>query len=125
MTQIDIEYHKRFLREKRKLMREYPSIENDFEDFKTALITDIRYNNYSVPHDNKKYFRITGLDETVSLPAFLGKAFYCEKMNKGSNSGFRVTFIYDPSENLILFIQFYHEDETKIDKERINHLFKI
>ena len=46
-------------------------------------------------------------------------------MNKGMKSGFRITFIHDPSENLIYFVQFYFKSKNEIeDKERINKLFK-
>lgn len=48
MTQIDVDYDKKFLKEKRKLQRKCPSLESDFEDFKRALIVDIKYNNYAV-----------------------------------------------------------------------------
>ena len=59
MAQIDVDYHKKFLKEKRKLARKCPSIEGDFEDFKKALMVDIKYNNYTVPTGNDKYFRIS------------------------------------------------------------------
>lgn len=125
MTQIDVVYHKKFLKEKKDLARKCRSIEGDFEDFKTALITDIIYHDYTVPTDTKKYFRISGLDKEVTLPAFVAKVFYCEKMNRGARSGFRITFIYDPSENLLYFIQFYFKSKDEVeDKERINKLFK-
>ena len=125
MTKINVDYHKKFLKEKRKLTQQCRSIDEDFEDFKKALITDIKYNNYTVPTDTEKYFRIAGLDKCVTLPAFVAKVFYCEKMNRGSHSGFRITFIYDPSENLIYFVQFYFKSKNEIeDKERINRLFK-
>jgi len=125
MTQINVGYHKKFLKEKRKLSRKCRSIEGDFEDFKKALMVDIKYNNYTVPTDTEKYFRISGLDKSITLPAFVAKVFYCEKMNRGSHSGFRITFIYDPSENYIYFVQFYFKSKDEIeDKERINKLFK-
>ncbi len=125
MSQIDTDYHKKFLKEKRKLARKCPSIDDDFKKFENALKTDITYNNYVVPTNNDKYFQIAGLNENVILPAFVSKWFYCEKINKGANSGFRITFIYDPSINLIYFIQFYHKSKVEIeDKERINKLFK-
>ena len=110
---------------KGNLPRKCPSIEGNFEDFKKALMVDIKYNNYTVPTGNDKYFRIAGLDDCVTLPAFVAKAFYCEKMNRGMKSGFRITFIYDPSENLIYFVQFYFKSKHEVeDKERINNLFR-
>ena len=125
MSQIDVEYHKKFLKEKDKFERICPSIEKDFEIFLKTLKTDIIYNNYNVPTNNKKYYQIVGLDKKVYLPAFVAKAFYCEKMNKGSKSGFRIAFIYDPSENVLYFVEFYFKGKKEFeDKGRINHLFK-
>ena len=125
MTQIDVVCHKKFIREKKALARTCKSIESDFEDFKTALITDIIYHDYTVPTNTKKYFRISGLNKNVTLPAFVAKVFYCKKMNRGAHSGFRITFIYDPDENLLYFIQFYFKSKDEVeDKERINKLFK-
>ena len=84
---------------------------------------DIQYNNYTVPTGNDKYFRIAGLDDCVTLPAFVAKAFYCEKMNRGMKSGFRITFIYDPSENLILSSSISnHKMKLKTNPESTNYL---
>ena len=58
MSQIDVDYHKKFLKEKDKLERRCPSIHNDFEVFLKTLKTDIIYNNYNVPTNNKKYYQI-------------------------------------------------------------------
>lgn len=125
MNQIEIDYDKRFLKEKRKFNRRCPSIENDFKRFEKALKTDLKYNNYLIPLNNKKYSKISGLDDDVTLPAFVAKAFYCEKMNKGSKSGFRITFVYDPSAKFIYFVEFYFKQNNEIEnKDRINKLFK-
>ena len=125
MKTIDVYYDKRFLKEKKKFHNICPSIENDFKRFEIALKVQIKDNKYTVPVDNNRIFRIAGLDKTVSLPAFVVKAFYCEKMNKGSKSGFRITFLYDPSKRIIYFVEFYFKEKKKIeDKNRINKLFK-
>lgn len=125
MSLIDVKYHNKFLKEKSKLSKKCPSIEKDFNRFLKSLITDIQYNNSEVPLNTKKYSRIAGLNKAVYLPAFVAKVFYCEKMNKGSKSGFRITFIYDDTENLIYFVQFYFKSKNEIeDKDRINNLFK-
>lgn len=116
---------KNFFKEKRKLQSKCTSLEKDFERFEKALKIKIKENNYKVPVDNKKIFKIAGLDKCVTFPAFVVKSFYCENMNKGSNSGFRVTFVYDPVEKFIYFTQFYFKQKHEIeDKDRINRLFK-
>ena len=46
-------------------------------------------------------------------------------MNKGSKSGFRISFIYDASEYYVYFVEFYFKQKNEIEnKDRINHLFK-
>lgn len=46
-------------------------------------------------------------------------------MNKGSKSGFRISFIYDQDEYYIYFVEFYFKQSNEIEnKERINRLFK-
>ena len=125
MNQIEIGYDKRFLKEKRKFNRKCPSIDDDLKRFEKALKVDIKDNNYQIPLDNKKYSKISGLNDNVTLPAFVAKVFYCKKMNKGSKSGFRITFVYDPSERFIYFVEFYFKQKNEIeDKNRINRLFK-
>lgn len=124
MNEFEVDCHKKFKKEKRKFFRKCPSLEIDFDDFLTALKTDIKYNNYEVPTDNNKYFKIKGLSADVSYPAFVAKRFYCEKMGKGANSGFRLTFLYDKSEQLIYFVEFYFKGNKKLeDKQRIEKLF--
>ena len=94
-NQIEIGYDKRLLKEKRKFKRKCHSIDEDFERFKKSLKVDLKDNNYKIPLDTKKYSKISVLDKNVTLPAFVAKVFYCKKMNKGSKSGFRISFIYD------------------------------
>ena len=79
MTQIDVGYHKKFLREKMKLARKCTSIEGDFENFKKALMVDIKYNNYTVPTGNDKYFRIAGWITVYHYLLLLPKHFIVKK----------------------------------------------
>ena len=121
MNQIEVRYDKKFLKEKRKFKRKCTSIENDFKRFEIALKIKIIDNNFKVPVDNKKICRIEGLQECVTLPAFV----YCEKMNRGRNSVIRITFIYDPLKKIIYFVQFYFKGNDEVEnKNRINKLFK-
>ena len=117
-------HHPKFPKEKRKMIAKCPSLKEDFETFKNALCTDIIYNNFDVPTNNNKYFQISGLSKNVTLPVFIVKKFRCQDINKGSDSGFRLTFVYDKKERLIYFVEFYHKNKKKIeDKNRINNLF--
>ena len=125
MNQIEVEYDKKFLKEKRKFQGKCPSINNDFKRFVKALKIRIQDNQYIVPVDNQQIFQISGLDKSVYLPAFVVKSFYCEKMNKGSNSGFRITFVWNPKKKTIYFVEFYFKQKKDVEnKDRINNLFK-
>ena len=104
MKTIEAIYDKKFLKENRKFHSKCPSIERDFQRFEKALKIQIKENNFTVPVDNKRIFRSSGLNKNVIYPAFVVKAFYCEKMNKGSRSGFRITFIYNPLKRVIYFV---------------------
>ncbi len=124
MNEFEFKYHKRFNSEKHKFSNKYNSFESDFEIFQTALQVDITYNNYIVPTGTDKYSKIQGLDKKVPLPAFVAKKFRCADMNKGSNSGFRFTFLYDKPERIIYFVEIYFKGQNEIEnKDRINKLF--
>ncbi|MDO5848837.1 MAG: hypothetical protein Q4P18_04835 [Methanobrevibacter sp.] len=124
ISDFNFDGHDKFFKEKSKFVKRCPSMEKDFERFKIALTTDIRNNDYEVPTDNNKYFKIQGLSKKVYLPVFVVKRFYCEKMNRGANSGFRITFVYNKAEKSIYFVEMYFKSKDEIeDKERINGLF--
>ena len=113
MNSIEVYFDKKFIKEKNKFKRICPSIESDFNRFLTSLKIQIQENDYRVPVDNENIYRISGLDRSVTLPAFIVKSFYCEKLNRGKKSGFRITFIYD-----------FKKHKEIEDKNRINKLFK-
>ena len=98
---FSFKYHDKFPKEKkRKMLAKCPSLKKNFETFKETLCTDIIYNNFDVPTHNNKYFRISGLSKNVTLPAFIVKRFRCKDINKGADSEFRLTFIYDKKRDL-------------------------
>ncbi len=55
--------------------------------------------------------RIAGLENYVNVPAFIIKKFRCEGINKGVNSGFRITFLFDKEE--IKFISLKYSIKIK------------
>jgi hypothetical protein len=68
--------------------------------------------------------RIAGLENYVNVPAFIIKKFRCEGINKGVNSGFRITFLFDKEESKFIFVELFHKNKKKIpDKNLINELF--
>lgn len=115
--------HPKFQKEFNKIIRKHqcPSLNDDFERLKIILIQDIEENgNFSVNFCQ----RIAGLDKCVCLPAFIIKKFRCKKIKKGSNSGFRLTFLFDKEEQRFYFCEIFHKNKKELpDKERINQLF--
>lgn len=67
---------------------------------------------------------ISGLENYVTVPAFIIKKFRCEGINKGVKSGFRITFLFDKEESKFIFVELFHKNKKKIpNKKRINELF--
>ena len=54
---------------------------------------------------------MSGLDNYVTVPAFIIKKFRCEGINKGANSGFRITFLFDEDEGKFIFVEIYMKIE--------------
>ena len=79
MSQIEVGYDKKFLKEKRKFKSKCPSIDKDFKKFEIALKIRIQDNEFTVPVDNKQIFQISGLDKSVFLPAFVVKSFFSQR----------------------------------------------
>lgn len=90
-----------FDREFRKLAKKYPSLEKDFEDFCDFLreqptglgIGDIE--------------RINELGKEITLPVYKVRKFICRSLSKNSTqSGIRIIYVYDVSNDTIEFIEF-------------------
>ena len=66
---------------------------------------------------------ISGLENNVTVPAFIIK-FRCKGINKGSRSGFRITFLFDQEESRFIFVEIFNKNKKEIpDKNRVNELF--
>ncbi len=118
------EYPHKFKKEFNKTFAKHkcPTIKEDFKLLYDTLIQQL--------HETDKFgvhmcMRISGLDNYVNIPAFIIKKFRCKGINKGVNSGFRITFLYDEEEGRFIFVELFHKNKKKIpDKNRINDLFK-
>ena len=53
------------------------------------------------------------------------KNFRCKGINRGSRSGFRITFLFDKKEGKFTLVEFFQKNKKEIpNKNRINDLFK-
>lgn len=118
------EYHHKFKKEFQKTFarHQYPTIKSDFKLLYDILIQHLLESNKFESH---VCMRIAGLEKNyVNVPAFFIKKFRCEGINKGVNSGFRITFLFDKEESKFIFVELFHKNKKKIpDKNRINELF--
>ncbi len=86
-------------------------IEEDLERFKKALSTEPTILNGSV--------KISNLGEGIH-PVFKARKFRCKVLNKGSQSGIRVIYTYNPKIDEIILIEIYYKGKKENhDLERI------
>jgi mRNA-degrading endonuclease RelE of RelBE toxin-antitoxin system len=127
MTNLDdyqFDCHPLFRKEFKKIIKKHqcPSLKEDFYRLKIALVQDLEDNNHTFSVNYCT--RISGLENKVTLPSFIVKKFRCQNINKGSRSGFRLTFVFYPDENIFYFVEIFNKNKKAIeDKERINNLF--
>ena len=117
------EYHYKFKKEFNKVLKKHqcPSLKSDFKLLYDALIKYLQNIDKFPPHI---CMHIAGLDNSVSVPAFIVKRFRCEGINKGANSGFRITFLFDLDEGKFIFVEFFNKNKKDVeDKKRINEMF--
>jgi len=107
----------KFKREFKSFKKKCPSLKEDLHRFYAALLTHIELNG-KVP--SPQYAPVSGLGKDFKCDAYVAKKFYCEKMNRGANSGFRISFIYCKKTNLIYFVEFYFKSKKQVeDKNRL------
>lgn len=85
-------------------------LEKDLELFKQALSAE--------PQKLPGIFRLQNIGED-HFPVYKVKKFRCKALNRGTESGIRVIYTYDPNKNEILLIEIYYkEDKKDNDMER-------
>ena len=117
-----IEQLDKFKKDLKKLLKKFPSLEEDLESLVKAQL--IAYHKLKV--DNHGIFAIENLG--ISLPKiFKVKKFACKSLKgKGVHSGIRITYAYFSVEDRIEFIEIYYKgDQENEDKERIKNYYLI
>ena len=118
------EYHYKFKKEFNKILTKHkcPTLKSDFKLLYDILIQHLQESNKLAPHI---CMHISGLENYVSIPAFIIKKFRCEGINKGVKSGFRITFLFDKEEGRFIFVEMFNKNKKATpDKNRINNPFK-
>ncbi len=103
----------------KKLSKDFRSLEEDLENFKTAL-------SARIPAGLPGIVRIANLGIDVSDPVFKARKFRCQSLKgRGSNSGLRVIYAFDSATDSITFIEIYFKGkQVNEDRERILRYMK-
>ena len=98
----------------KKLQKNFQSLEGDLVNFTLALIPRI-------PADLHGIVRISNLGNDVSDPIYKVRKFRCQSLKgRGSNSGIRLIYAYDPASDKVTFIEIYFKGKQENeDRERI------
>lgn len=118
------EYHHKFKKEFNKIFtkKHCPTIKSDFQLLYDILIKHLEESDRFPAHI---CMQVSGLDHSVPLPAFIIKNFRCKGINRGSRSGFRITFLFDKEKKKFTFVEFFQKNKKEIpNKNRINDLYK-
>lgn len=116
-----VEFLDKFKKDLKKLLKRFPSIEEDLESFVRAQL--ISYHKLNV--DNQGIFPIESIG--IQNPKiFKVKKFACKSLKgKGVHSGIRMTYAYFKAEDRIEFIEIYYKgDQENEDKQRIKDYYE-
>ena len=103
----------------KKLQKDYPSLEDDLENFTAALTPRI-------PDGLPGIVRISNLGSGVVDPIYKVRKFRCQSLKgRGSKSGIRLIYAYHPAVDKITFIEIYFKGKKENeDRERILQYMK-
>jgi len=96
----------------KKLGKDFRSLEEDLENFKIAL-------SVRIPAGLPGIVRIANPGIDVSDPIFKVRKFRCQSLKgRGSNSGLRVIYAFDPATGSITFIEIYFKGKQENENRK-------
>lgn len=115
-----IERLERFQKDLKKLLKRFPSLEEDLDSFVKAQL--ISYHKHNV--DNHGIVSIEGI-QIQNPKIFKVLKFACKSLKgKGVHSGIRITYAYFSVEDRIELIEIYYKgDQENEDRERIKNYY--
>ena len=117
-----IEQLDKFKKDLKKLLKRFPSLEEDLESLVKAQL--IAYHKFNV--DNHGILPLENL-RIPSPKIFKVKKFACKSLKgKGVQSGIRVSYGYSSEEDRIEFIQIYYKGaQEMVDLQRIKNSYPL
>lgn len=103
----------------KKMRKKYPSIDDDLEIFKGALVSKL-------PDTLPGVVRISDLGQDVKVPIYKARHFRCGTLKgRGNRSGVRVIYAYEQDKDRITLIEVYHKSTGENeDRDRIFRYFR-
>jgi mRNA-degrading endonuclease RelE of RelBE toxin-antitoxin system len=95
-----------FLKDLKRLRKQYRSIDEDLDIFIQALLVRL-------PNRLPDTFRIPLGEEFQTDPVFKVKSFRCKSLGGGGRSGIRIIYGYDEPMDQITLIEIYHKNEKE------------
>ena len=111
-----------FLRDFKKLLKNFPSLDDDLEINKKYRIELFHTKNI----DSRSIFKIQGIGNISELQFFKVKKFQCKSLKgRGAKSGIRVIYAYFLSKQEIVFLEIYFKaNQENENKQRIVDFIK-
>jgi hypothetical protein len=112
-----------FEREFKRLLKKYPSLEGDFTTLRKTVVELVHTKHVSLPY----VVRIEGLcANDGQYMAMKVRKFSCRSLKgKGSNTGLRLIYVFEPSKKKVTFLEIYCKaDKANEDRERIKEFIK-
>ena len=102
---MDLKYEStpEFEKQLKKLLKRFPSLHEDLETVKTAVIELLHVRGT----DNRHAVRVSGHDNPYCEIYKILKMACKSLKGRGNRSGLRVIYAYDPSEKRVAFIEIY------------------
>ena len=104
------------------LLKKYPSLEGDLETLKKSVIT--LYHSQKI--NPNAVFPIPGLCVEGKYVSIKVKKIACRSLKgKGSNTGLRLIYLFDPRKEQVTFLEIYCKaDKANEDRDRIRAFIK-
>ena len=114
---MNYEETEKFVRDFKKLLKKFPSLEEDLNVNKQYQIELFHCKEI----DSGSIFEIQDASNTADLRFFKVKKFQCKSLKgRGAKSGIRVIYAYLPDKQKIVFLEIYFKtDQENEKKERI------
>ena len=106
-----------FKKDFKRLLRKFPSLEEDFTVNKQYRIEVF----HCQAVDSGSIFEIEGVGNVVDLKFYKIKKFQCKNLKgRGAKSGIRVIYAYIPAKQKIIFLEIYFKaDQDNESRQRI------